>query len=1201
MSERFTDFRTKDKSESHTRKCSNRRCPNKINNKQLRLGVSECQSCLERKDSQMVTALTDIRNFKIEIAAKKITLARLQGNIDTHTKGIEKSSISKFNLEDLQNQAVILAGQIDFLEQSLLRSQILVKYKQDLVSNDHKYYDGIATNGKEWTLETHCTIVRVQDSPEDVFFGHVTLIISKNEDTTIFYKWHYGIETFPFKFPHLPKDSNNEFWYYDNKKLDPDSTQVSRFATFHGIPDNTLISDIMKYQLDNCVRSFRKRTQWENQVWKPNDKIDGEDATSLIERLNKIQTDSATYDTATHQATLEQLRKDLEEKEKERQKRIDERQKAEDAAIKAEAAAKKTEAAKKALYVPTELSEVEKTFIAGQISKMRTEWEKAFCQRRAAEKKDNQEKNAREIAQLLAKQQKDREAEKDAAEKTAKAKALDEAKKYERQQKSKALQQTAQEIQKKIEEDKKALETAHKQRIRDAKIYVDQKLQAIRKDIEKITIMKNDIENKEKDELYLWSEQSFKDRNNLMKECNTLISYIETNMKTFEKEIDLLQDEPEPLKIEEIYKYKFTVLDFKNNVYRSNLEDIEKWKFIYETTFLPKETLLKNDDYRRNPDNLDDVKKLFYFYDEFIDIAEKWISSLQKNTGLLTKEDYNNMFKYISDINKTIQPYKRYISTQFFMNLLIVKRYYITSISPIEEQLKDIRYRRNIQSLTDISELIDFYRDYYEQTFVQVALKKIKYDELEKEYVSMIKKDIKNINDIVNHKESLARSQISKKILEYNFEIKDKGEKLLTLYREEKEAILIMKRLIPFYREYLDQLKEWNLSLSNLQEKDGCYMNDDILYLKSLIQNPEQFLESLCMMHGHNLIELCTFFPDDKDEPEEHILYNIEVITLTLGEKDRKAGLLISLIKNMIGQGPYSTKKAISQFKLGTNKLEERIKLLKEDAFKLIRVLEQETLQIRLDLEDDPMTEEAKYLRKELRKIFNKYRYFTMNLISHIKEKIKDEDSILELLDYFLKEIDKAILYLDYGDANKSLHEMEEYYNQYIQPRITKLRSALNLSIDLSIDQLNSLRAYYQTFEFDMTALVKNKIQKLNPTDTLTENINLRIQTLTNKVKPNAHLIILKELAPPDSAPSVTKDQTQLFDRNSLIEYYNDFPDENEEDETIIRNFMIFQPQIQSYPIVKDIVIQIKNFRGYMYGEKTFSTKSVLQYYGSCL
>ena len=1193
MTERFPDFRTKHNSESHVRECSNRRCNNKINNKQP--SGSECLSCLERKDIQMVTALANIKKYKTDIAVIKKTQERLQGIIDTHTKEIGLLEKSPDFIEDIKKQVAILTPKIDYLETALLQEQMKVKYKNDLVSNDHKYYDGIATNGKEWTLETHCTIVRVEDSVEDVFFGHVTLIISKNEDSKIFYKWHYGIETFPFNLPNLPKDSKNEFWQYRNKSLHPDSTEVSHFAKFRGIPDNTFLSDIMKYHLDKCVTSFRKRTQWENQVWKPTDIIDGENAPSLIDRLNKIHKYRETHDPQYSKLVLEQLSKDIKQKEDQRQKRIDERQEAEAAAKKAEAAAKKADI--KGLFDPTKpLSEAEKARNAADLLKWRTDWEKDIRERRASDKIYKEKQDAINIAALVAKQQKDREAKKADDEKKARAESIKVGREYQKGEKSRALQQNAEKIQKKTAEDALELERTLKERITQAKIYVDKLLQDIRGAIENIKSMKNDIENKEKNELYLWSKASFKDRYNLMKECNKFISYIEKNMETFEKEIDLLQDEP--LKIE-IYKYKFTVLDFKNSVYRSNLEDMEKWESIYNKTIVPKEKLLKSAEYRLNPEHLDDIKHLFYFYKEYMDISANFMASLDENKGLLTKEDYTNMRKYISSINKTIKPEKRYISTQFFMNLLIVKRYYITSISPIEEQLKDIRYRRNNKSLTDISELIHFYRDYYEQAFVQEILNQINYDDVEEEYVIMIKKDIKHINQIVNHKESLARSQISMKILEYNFEIKDKEEKLLTLYRQDHKAIVIMKKLIPFYIEYLNQLKEWNSSLSNLQEKDG-YMIEDILYLKSLIQNPEQFLEILYMMHGHNLIELYAKVSDDKDESEEQILENFKIINLD--EKEKRAEVLTGLIKTIKAKGPYSTKKAIIQFKLGTNKLEERIKLLKEDANKLIGLLEQEKGDIETQLEDDHLTEEATLLRKELRNIYIKYRYFTMNLISHIKEKIKDEDSILDLLYKFLEEIESSILYLDYNDANKSLYEMEEYYNQYIVPKVRLISTS-----NLSSDELNILRAYYQSFEFDMTALVKHKIEKLNPTDTLTENINLRIKTLEDNVNSIDNLRILKRIQPrdpdPDPDPDVTKDQTQsLYERKSLIEHYNFFPDdENEEDETIIRNFLIFQPHIKSYPIAKDFVTHIKNFRDKMYEEKTFSTKYLLKYYGYCL
>ena len=159
---------------SHNKPCANLGCTNKIKNSS---DLQVCQSCSDKwKWSDNFKQI-----YKIEdaIARKKEELRKL--------------------------------------EEKLYIEKIQIKYEVDLVSDDVRVHQGFSSDSRPMKLETHCTIIRVKDSPENVYFGHVTLVISNNFGKK--YKWHYGAEVVNKK---IPKNLNHVFWYYKNKEYNPE-------------------------------------------------------------------------------------------------------------------------------------------------------------------------------------------------------------------------------------------------------------------------------------------------------------------------------------------------------------------------------------------------------------------------------------------------------------------------------------------------------------------------------------------------------------------------------------------------------------------------------------------------------------------------------------------------------------------------------------------------------------------------------------------------------------------------------------------------------------------------------------------------------------------------------------------------------------------------------------------------------------------
>jgi len=187
---------------------------------------------------------------------------------------------------------------INFIELSLYNDQLILdieslesKYGPEVLSDDVRIHDG-KFNGKPATLETHCTIVRVTGHL-DVYFGHVTLVISRVNDTD--YTWHYGVKTRDA----LPDQLNREYWqtYYKGQtKYDAGKTRVSNFGKFKKIKQDITLLDMMKSHFEDCITFFYRKKEWPpNQIWDEKYNVFGsEPADVTLQRLKQLKLDEDT-------------------------------------------------------------------------------------------------------------------------------------------------------------------------------------------------------------------------------------------------------------------------------------------------------------------------------------------------------------------------------------------------------------------------------------------------------------------------------------------------------------------------------------------------------------------------------------------------------------------------------------------------------------------------------------------------------------------------------------------------------------------------------------------------------------------------------------------------------------------------------------------------------------------------------------------
>jgi hypothetical protein len=625
--------------QSHIKPCKNPGCPNKIKNSSD-LGV--CQSCSEKWSD----------NFK-KIYKLEDAIAR------------KKEELRK-------------------LEEALHIEKIELKYEVDLVSDDVRVHEGFSSDHGlpiPIKLETHCTIVRVKDSPENVYFGHVTLVISNNFGTK--YKWHYGAEVVNKK---IPKDLKHVFWYYDNKQFSPETTNVNYFADFPTIPDNTTLAEIMKYHFKKCVTFFKTKTQWPNQVWYPNDKIkinsEIEIATDLVDRLIQMKNerkkiDYATFATGQREERKAERKAVKEIKRQEKQEKQEQAKKAVELAIQQELARKADQPTQEPNYMSEEI---------------RTEAERQEKDRRAREVEQNEKnrqlelirKDKIESEKLAEQQEKERQEKLNFETQTKKNPTLVSKKSIEREKKRKALEaleakriaeletkhadekaleealaealaEKSKKAQEKKESEQRSTSILHDKAKTRLEIQVKNKvkyfLEEIKEQQKDINNMEKQLE-KEKDPI---SDNSFNLRYELYDRYNSLLEHIKNTMIDLENEINTYLKDPDKMnilqKISEQKKDLEARLALILKKYITFL--LFDWKQYYSQIIVPIEERLRTFD----PDQKDASETrrslIEYYRDEYK------VNSLELTLETLSEEDSNNISREIINLNELVKSEER--------------------------------------------------------------------------------------------------------------------------------------------------------------------------------------------------------------------------------------------------------------------------------------------------------------------------------------------------------------------------------------------------------------------------------------------------------------------------------------------------------------------------------------------------------------
>ena len=244
-------------------------------------GNSFCQSCIDFKD--FGNRFQEIEQTERERAAKKVLIEDREKMLVELQKKIQEDK------EELQT-----------IEDILLLQQQSIKMHSDVISDDIRRYRTLS--GKSSLLETHCTIVRPMNSQENVYFGHVTLIITY-PSSPLEYILHYGIKMFN----NLPEKLNHEFWIPSDKPNIPADSLIGDFGNFN-FPPTTTLSDIMKKHFIDCCKVF-DRSQWSDQIWKKTDTIKDEPVTVLLSRLKQQEFDRSTLDSSYIERRLKRIPK----------------------------------------------------------------------------------------------------------------------------------------------------------------------------------------------------------------------------------------------------------------------------------------------------------------------------------------------------------------------------------------------------------------------------------------------------------------------------------------------------------------------------------------------------------------------------------------------------------------------------------------------------------------------------------------------------------------------------------------------------------------------------------------------------------------------------------------------------------------------------------------------------------------------------
>jgi len=239
----------------------------KCNKYRKRAGNYLCQKCIDFRDFNIQFEKIDELNRK---SAKKKDSIKHKKELVTQLQEEIKQIRTLIREENLELQKI---------DHRLFIEKQSIQMSSETVSEDVRKYRAHTSDMDIIVLETHCTIVRPDISQEDVYFGHVTLIITIGG---VDYKCRYGIEMYN----KLPHSLNHKFWIPPENGVSH-SRLINEFANFiRYFPEETTLSDIMESHFQECYKAF-DRSQWSNQIWRKDDTIKDERAPKLLKRLRK--------------------------------------------------------------------------------------------------------------------------------------------------------------------------------------------------------------------------------------------------------------------------------------------------------------------------------------------------------------------------------------------------------------------------------------------------------------------------------------------------------------------------------------------------------------------------------------------------------------------------------------------------------------------------------------------------------------------------------------------------------------------------------------------------------------------------------------------------------------------------------------------------------------------------------------------------
>jgi hypothetical protein len=240
----------------------------------------DCQRCIS--EQELDESAKDIQELTDSIKESRRQIKEL----------IEDNLKNEEQIRRNQERIKILKLSVESDNLSLEIQKLESRFGVEVVSENARVHNGKLNVNTTARLETHCTIVRVVGH-EDVYFGHVTLIITYSNKELGEYIWHYGVKTKGT----LPETLDNEFWqtYYKGQtQYDAEETNVSNFGKFRYIPSNTKLSDMMKSHFKDCI-SFFNQPEWPpNQIWGKDSEYENEKATDRLERLKKLKIKEAS-------------------------------------------------------------------------------------------------------------------------------------------------------------------------------------------------------------------------------------------------------------------------------------------------------------------------------------------------------------------------------------------------------------------------------------------------------------------------------------------------------------------------------------------------------------------------------------------------------------------------------------------------------------------------------------------------------------------------------------------------------------------------------------------------------------------------------------------------------------------------------------------------------------------------------------------